>query len=170
MNKTLRGKTWIFGDDIDTDVIIPARYLVTSDPDELGKHCMEDIDPGFATKIAPGDFIVGGENFGCGSSREHAPLALKGARCGGVIAASFARIFYRNALNVGLPIFECPEAARAIASGDILEVSPSSGTIRITGSGRVYSFAPFPPFLDGLIASGGLVPFVRKRLKERKTT
>ncbi len=168
MNRALKGKAWVFGNDIDTDVIIPARYLVTSDPEKLGKHCMEDIDPKFAEKITPGDIIVAGDNFGCGSSREHAPLALKGAGCGGVIAASFARIFYRNAINVGLPIFECPEAIKHISAGDILEVDTSSGTITICGNGNTFRFASFPPFLQGLIGSGGLIPFVRKELKERK--
>lgn len=168
MDRILKGKAWLFGNDIDTDVIIPARYLVTSDAEKLGKHCMEDIDPTFAEKIKPGDIIVAGENFGCGSSREHAPLALKGAGCGGVIAASFARIFYRNVINVGLPIFECPEAVKDTGAGDILEINPSSGTITIAGTGGKFRFAPFPPFLEGLIASGGLIPFVRKELKERE--
>ncbi len=126
---------------------------------------MEDIDPAFAEKIAPGDLIVAGENFGCGSSREHAPLALKGAFCGGVIAVSFARIFYRNAINVGFPIFECPEAKSHIQEGDILTVCPSSGTIGVERTGEILHFAPFPPFLEGLISSGGLIPFVRKELK-----
>jgi 3-isopropylmalate/(R)-2-methylmalate dehydratase small subunit len=165
VDRTLNGKAWVFGDDIDTDVIIPARYLVTSDPQELGKHCMEDIDPAFVEKIAPGDLIVAGENFGCGSSREHAPLALKGAFCGGVIAVSFARIFYRNAINVGFPIFECPEAKSHIQEGDTLTVCPSSGTIGVERTGEILHFAPFPPFLEGLISSGGLIPFVRKELK-----
>jgi 3-isopropylmalate/(R)-2-methylmalate dehydratase small subunit len=168
MDKTLRGKAWVFGNDIDTDVIIPARYLVTSNQAELGKHCMEDLDPTFAGRISPGDFIVAGENFGCGSSREHAPLALKGALCSGVIAASFARIFYRNAINVALPIFECPEAISEISPGEFLEVNPSSGSIRVVGSGKSFRFASFPPFLGDLIALGGLVPFVRNELKERE--
>ena len=168
MTRIIRGKAWVFGNDVDTDVIIPARYLVTSDPERLGEHCMEGLDPAFPAKVAPGDFIVAGDNFGCGSSREHAPLALKGAGCGGVIAASFARIFFRNAINVGLPIFECPEAAGTIAAGDLLEVDPSSGTITITDSGRVFHFVPFPPFIEGLVAAGGLIPFVRRELEGRR--
>lgn len=169
MTRTITGKAWVFGDDVDTDVIIPARYLVTSDPRILGKHCMEGLVPDFSTRVAPGDFIVAGENFGCGSSREHAPLALKGAGCGGVIAASYARIFFRNAINVGLPIFECPEASKAIAEGDALEVDTSSGTITMTGIGEVFHFSPFPPFIEEIVAAGGLVPFVREELERRKT-
>ncbi len=158
MTRTITGKAWVFGDDVDTDVIIPARYLVTSDPRILEKHCMEGLVPDFSTRVAPGDFIVAGENFGCGSSREHAPLALKGAGCGGVIAASYARIFFRNAINVGLPIFECPEASKAIAEGDTLEVDTSSGTITMTGSGQVFHFSPFPPFIEEIVAAQSSSP------------
>jgi 3-isopropylmalate dehydratase small subunit len=167
VSKVFSGKAWKFGDHIDTDVIIPARYLVSSDEKALGAHCMVDIDKDFVNKISPGDMIVAGENFGCGSSREHAPLAIKGAPCSCVIAASFARIFYRNAINVGLPIFECPEAAAAIETGDEVFVDPSAGTIENRTKGMVYRVAPFAPFLQDLIGGGGLVPYVRKQLAGR---
>ncbi|MCF7935372.1 MAG: 3-isopropylmalate dehydratase small subunit [Synergistales bacterium] len=167
METTFQGKVWTFGDDVDTDAIIPARYLVTSDETELGSHCMEDALPSFATKVARGDIIVAGENFGCGSSREHAPLAIKGAGVACVVAASFARIFFRNAINVGLPIVECPQAARETEQGQTLEVDVGSGVIRNIHSGATYETAPFPPFLRRLIEQGGLVPYVQQRLKER---
>ncbi|HOO63535.1 MAG TPA: 3-isopropylmalate dehydratase small subunit [Synergistaceae bacterium] len=163
---TIQGKAWKYGDDVDTDVIIPARYLVTGDPGELGKHCMEDLDASFVSSVSPGDLLVGGENFGCGSSREHAPLAIKGAGCGGVIAKSFARIFFRNAINVGLPILECPEAAEEIESGDLLSVDTEKGIITNLTRGTSYEAAAFPPFLSELIGLGGLVPYVRKKLEE----
>ncbi|MBN1332263.1 MAG: 3-isopropylmalate dehydratase small subunit, partial [Synergistales bacterium] len=130
MNDLIKGKAWVFGDHIDTDVIIPARYLVTNEEKELGKHCMEDMDPCFASKITKGDIIVAGENFGCGSSREHAPLAIKGAGIACVIASSFARIFFRNAINIGLPIFVCPEAVQDTLSGDRVSIDPSTGSIK----------------------------------------
>ena len=161
------GKAWKYGNNVDTDVIIPARYLVSSDGAELGKHCMEDMDRDFVSRVASGDMIVAGENFGCGSSREHAPLAIKGAGCSCVIAASFARIFFRNAINVGLPIFESPEAAENIGTGDEIEVDPGTGTIVNRTRARTFSVVPFSPFLQDLILSGGLVPYVRKRLGER---
>ena len=167
MNRMIRGKAWTFGNDIDTDVIIPARYLVTNDEKELGKHCMEDIDPDFTKKINNGDLIVGGENFGCGSSREHAPIAFKGAGISCVIASSFARIFFRNAINIGLPIFVCPEAARDIIQGDIISVDPSAGTITNETRDRVYSTSPFPPFLQQLIATGGLTAYVREKIQHK---
>jgi 3-isopropylmalate/(R)-2-methylmalate dehydratase small subunit len=160
----LEGNAWKFGDDIDTDVIIPARYLVTSDAAELGKHCMEDADPAFVSKISEGDIIVGGENFGCGSSREHAPLAVKGAKVSCIIAASFARIFFRNAINVGLPIFISPEASAKIQPGDRLSVDGVAGIITNFTRNETYAVAPFPPFLQELIATGGLAPYVKKRL------
>ena len=168
MTKAFTGKAWKFGDNIDTDVIIPARYLVSSDEKELGKHCMMDIDKDFVNKISPGDMIVAGENFGCGSSREHAPLAIKGAGCSCVIAPSFARIFYRNAINVGLPIFEHPEAAASIDGGDEVTVDLSAGTIENKTKGQVFQVTPFAPFLQELIAAGGLIPYARKRLEERR--
>ncbi|MBP8672981.1 MAG: 3-isopropylmalate dehydratase small subunit [Synergistales bacterium] len=168
MSEKLRGRAWVYGNDVDTDVIIPARYLVTSDPEELGRHCMEDLDPEFIKKMKPGDVVVGGENFGCGSSREHAPLALKSAGVSCVIAASFARIFFRNAINVGLPIFESSEAVNGISAGDEVEVDPSTGIIRNLSKGEIYRATSYPPFLRHLIEVGGLVPYVRERLKEKE--
>ncbi|HOA77003.1 MAG TPA: 3-isopropylmalate dehydratase small subunit [Thermosynergistes sp.] len=168
MSEKLRGRAWVYGNDVDTDVIIPARYLVTSDPEELGRHCMEDLDPEFIKKMKPGDVVVGGENFGCGSSREHAPLALKSAGVSCVIAASFARIFFRNAINVGLPIFESSEAVNGISAGDEVEVDPSTGIIRNLSKGETYRATSYPPFLRHLIEVGGLVPYVRERLKEKE--
>jgi 3-isopropylmalate/(R)-2-methylmalate dehydratase small subunit len=162
------GKAWRFGDDVDTDVIIPARHLVTGDAVELGRHCMEDADPDFVKKIAPGDIIVGGENFGCGSSREHAPLAIKGSGIACVIAASFARIFFRNAINVGLPIVASPEAAASIEAGDVIAVDPEAGTVTNRTKGLTFPVAPFPPYLQELVATGGLVPFVKGRLEQRR--
>jgi len=167
MSSTFSGKAWKYGDHIDTDVIIPARHLVSSNESELGKHCMEDIDKDFVHKMSRGDMIVAGENFGCGSSREHAPLAIKGVGCSCVIAASFARIFYRNSINVGLPILECPEAAASIETGDEVVIDPSGGTIENRTKGKTFKVAPFSPFLQDLIREGGLVPYVRRRLEER---
>ena len=168
MAGSYEGTVWKFGDHIDTDVIIPARYLVSSDEKELGKHCMEDIDRDFVSKVSPGDIIVGGENFGCGSSREHAPLAIKGAGCSCVIAASFARIFFRNSINVGLPIFECPEGAASFETGDVGRVDPAAGTIENVTKGLTFTIVPFSPFLQKLIALGGLVPWVREELEARR--
>ncbi|MEA4881570.1 MAG: 3-isopropylmalate dehydratase small subunit [Synergistaceae bacterium] len=168
MAGSYEGTVWKFGDHIDTDVIIPARYLVSSDEKELGKHCMEDIDRDFVSKVSPGDIIVGGENFGCGSSREHAPLAIKGAGCSCVIAASFARIFFRNSINVGLPIFECPEGAASFETGDVGRVEPAAGTIENVTKGLTFTIVPFSPFLQKLIALGGLVPWVREELEARR--
>ncbi len=158
-----RGQVFRFGDDIDTDAIIPARYLNTSDPEELRKHCMEDADSGFASRVNPGDIIVAGKNFGCGSSREHAPVAIKAAGVSCVIAVSFARIFFRNSFNMGLPIFESEEAAREIRAGDILEVDPASGLIRNVTTGSAYRSRPIPPFMQELIANGGLIEHIRRR-------
>ena len=156
-------KIYVYGDNVDTDVIIPARYL--NDPSEkaLASHCMEDIDPGYAGTVEPGDIIVGGANFGCGSSREHAPLAIKvsGAKC--VIAASFARIFYRNAINIGLPIMECPEASASIQPGDKVSVDFKTGKITDETTGKVFQAAPFPPFIDNIIQSGGLISSLKAR-------
>ncbi|MBI5166570.1 MAG: 3-isopropylmalate dehydratase small subunit [candidate division NC10 bacterium] len=160
----IRGKAWKFGDDVDTDVIIPSLYLVTSDPEELGKHCMEAVDPEFPRKIGKGDIIVAGKNFGCGSSREHAPISIKAAGVSCVIARSFARIFYRNAINIGLPILECPEAADGVSTGDQLEVDLDTGEIRNMSTGRVYRATPFPPFMQELIAAGGLMKYVAKQV------
>jgi 3-isopropylmalate dehydratase small subunit len=160
--KVLSGKAWRFGDDVDTDAIIPARYLNTSDPDELAKHCMEDADPEFSLKVTTGDIIVGGKNFGCGSSREHAPIAIKAAGVACVIAGSFARIFYRNAFNMGLPIFESQEGAGHIRTGDIIEVDPSTGSIRNKMRDEEYRAEPYPTFMMDLIDAGGLIPYLLK--------
>jgi len=157
------GKVWKFGDNINTDEIIPARYLNTSDPLELARHCMEDVDPDFPQKVGPGDIIVAGQNFGCGSSREHAPIAIKAAGLACVIAGSFARIFYRNSFNMGLPILECPEAARRIAEGDTLTVELDSGRIILSGDGGVLTAQSIPPFMRNLITSGGLMNYVREK-------
>ncbi len=164
-SKVLQGKVWKYGDNIDTDVIIPARYLNMSTPQELAEHCMEDIDPSFAGTVAGGDIIVGGENFGCGSSREHAPLAIKGAGISCVIADSFARIFYRNAINTGLPILVCPEATSEAKSGDELVVDLKKGQITNTRTGKTYHTPPFPPFIMAIIEAGGLVPYTKNKLQ-----
>lgn len=156
------GKAWKYGNDIDTDVIIPARYLNQSHPEHLAAHCMEDADKEFAQEVKPGDAIVAGKNFGCGSSREHAPLAIKACGVHVVIAESFARIFYRNALNIGLPIFECPEAARGIFPGDKVEADLASGLIKNLTRNTTFQAEPFPPFMRELIEAGGLIPFVQR--------
>lgn len=158
----VQGKTYKYGDNVDTDVIIPARYLNTPDAKELAKHCMEDIDASFAATVKPGEIMVAGKNFGCGSSREHAPLAIKTCGVACVIAATFARIFYRNALNIGLPILECPEAAEAIAAGDEVSVDFDTGAIVDVTTGRTFQGEPFPPFMQELIAAGGLAAYMRK--------
>ena len=157
------GKTHKYGDNVDTDVIIPARYLNTPDAQELAKHCMEDIDAGFAARVRPGEIMVAGRNFGCGSSREHAPLAIKACGVACVIAATFARIFYRNALNIGLPILECPEAAAAIKAGDTVSVDFDTGVIIDETTGQTFRGEPFPPFMQELIAAGGLAAYRRAR-------
>ena len=160
------GKVYKYGDNVDTDVIIPARYLNAPSPDELAKHCMEDIDASFATKVQPGDIIVGGANFGCGSSREHAPIAIRacGVRC--VIAASFARIFYRNSINIGFPILECPEAAAAIQNGDEVSVDFDSGLIRDETTGAELRATALPPFIGRIVEDGGLLPYLKARLEK----
>lgn len=159
------GKAWKFGNDIDTDVIIPARYLIKSDPEFLAAHCMEDADPTFATKVKVGDIIVGGKNFGCGSSREHAPLAIKAAGVKVVIAESFARIFFRNSLNIGMPILECPEAVSGIEAGDEVEVDLESGIIKNITRGTSFQARPFPPFMQELIKAGGLISYVKEKMR-----
>jgi 3-isopropylmalate/(R)-2-methylmalate dehydratase small subunit len=161
--KEITGKAWRFGNDVDTDLIIPARYLNTSDPAELAAHCMEDADPGFAAKVQAGEIIAAGKNFGCGSSREHAPIAIKAAGVACVIAASFARIFYRNAINIGLPILESPEASRKIAEGDQIKVDLDTGKITNLTKNETYQAAAFPLFMQELIQSGGLIEYVKKR-------
>ena len=163
------GKVWKYGDNVDTDVIIPARYLNVSTPEDLARHCMEDLDPGFPGAVRPGDVIVAGENFGCGSSREHAPLAIKGAGVSCVVARSFARIFFRNAINVGLPILECPEAVAGAESGHELEIDLEAGQVRNLTTHQVYQAASYPPFMMALIDAGGLVPFTRERVKNERT-
>jgi 3-isopropylmalate/(R)-2-methylmalate dehydratase small subunit len=160
----IKGTAHKFGDNVDTDQIIPAQYLVTTDPKVLGKHCMELADENFPTKAKPGDFIVAGTNFGCGSSREHAPLAIKGLGLSLVIAESFARIFFRNSINIGLPILECPEAAQAARQGDQLEVDLDKGEIRNLTQGKTYKAQPFPEFMQQIVNAGGLMPYVKKRL------
>jgi 3-isopropylmalate dehydratase small subunit len=164
----IRGKVWKYGDNIDTDVIIPGRYCHIVDPAELGKHALADLDPGFVSKMTRGDIIVAGTNFGCGSSREMAPIAIKAAGVSAVVAASFARIFFRNAINIGLPIFQSAEAARAIESGDELAIEPESGLIRNLTRGEQYQAAAFPDFIQDIVRLGGLKPYVEQRLRERR--
>lgn len=159
----LAGKVWKYGANIDTDVIIPARYLNLSTPEELARHCMEDIDPEFIQKVQPGDIIVATTNFGCGSSREHAPLAIKGAGVSCVIAKTFARIFYRNAINTGLPILECPAAVEGSEAGQILEVELETGKIHNLDTGQIFQAEPYPEFMMGIIRAGGLIEYTRGR-------
>jgi len=158
------GSAHVYGRDVDTDVIIPARYLNTSDPAELAKHCMEDLDAGFVEKVQPGDILVAEENFGCGSSREHAPISIKAAGISVVIAKSFARIFYRNAINTGLPIMEAPEAVDGISAGDKVTVDADTGTITNETTGAVFQAQPFPPFVKDIIESGGLIESVKQKV------
>ncbi len=163
----LRGQVHKYGANVDTDVIIPARYLNVSEPAELAKHCMEDIDPQFIKAMKKGDIIVADANFGCGSSREHAPLAIKTAGISCVIARSFARIFFRNAINIGLPLLECPEAVDGTENHDFLEVDLATGTIKNLTSGKVFTAKPYPEFMAELIGAGGLIEHTRKRLAKR---
>ncbi|NLM45420.1 MAG: 3-isopropylmalate dehydratase small subunit [Firmicutes bacterium] len=163
----MQGRVWKFGNDIDTDAIIPARYLNTSDPAELAKHVMEDADATFPEKVKPGDIIVALKNFGCGSSREHAPLALKAAGVACVIAHSFARIFYRNAINIGLPILESPEAAVRIEEGHEVKVDLAKGSIVNLTTGETFQAAPFPAFMQEIMARGGLIGYVQWRLAQK---
>ncbi|MCD6416588.1 MAG: 3-isopropylmalate dehydratase small subunit [Planctomycetes bacterium] len=159
----MKGKCWKFGDDVNTDEIIPARYLNVTDAAELGAHCMEGVAPEFAATARAGDIIVADKNFGCGSSREHAPIAIKAAGIQCVVAKSFARIFFRNAINIGLPIVECPEAAGDAATGDLLEVALAQGAITNRTKGKRYSFPPFSSALQAIINAGGLLPYTRRR-------
>lgn len=161
----IKGRVWKFGDNIDTDAIIPARYLTSSDPEELAKHVMEDADKDFATKVKSGDLIIAESNFGCGSSREHAPIAIKAAGIQAVVAKSFARIFYRNSFNIGLPIFESEEAAEKIGEGDEIEVDADNGIIKNVTKNEEYPAKPIPPFMQELISSGGLIEWTKKRIK-----
>jgi 3-isopropylmalate/(R)-2-methylmalate dehydratase small subunit len=170
VEKQFRGFAHKYGKNVDTDVIIPGKYCNIIDPAELGKHALEGLDAEYTSKMKAGDIIVADTNFGCGSSREVAPIAIKGSGTSAVIAKSFARIFYRNALNIGLPIFESPEAVDGIASGDEIEVEPATGVIRNITKGQSYQAAAFPPFMQSLIEAGGLVPYVERRLAERQAT
>ena len=158
------GKVFKYGDNVDTDVIIPARYLNSPDPAELARHCMEDIDADYVKRVRPGDIMVGGANFGCGSSREHAPIAIRASGASCVIAASFARIFYRNAINIGFPILECPEAAEAIRGGDTVSVDFETGAIHDETTGRDFQAAALPPFIGRIVENGGLLPYLKAKL------
>ncbi len=160
----LKGRAWRYGANVDTDAIIPARYLNTSDPHELARHVMEDLDPRFSQEVRPGDIVVAEENFGSGSSREHAPIALKAAGVSAVIASSFARIFYRNSVNIGLPILECSRAVEDIQMGDLLQVSLEEGTITNTRSGKTFKAVPYPDFMREIIEKGGLEGYVKSRI------
>ncbi|MCW3988680.1 MAG: 3-isopropylmalate dehydratase small subunit [Candidatus Bathyarchaeota archaeon] len=155
----------MFGDDVNTDLIIPGKYLELIDPEEMAEHAMEGIDPDFPKKIQEGDIVVGGTNFGCGSSREHAPLALKYAGIGAVIAESFARIYYRNSINIGLPALECPGITEAVEEGDTVEVDVAGGTVKITRTGAELSFTPLPDFMVEVLYDGGLVPYLKKNME-----
>ena len=159
-----KGRVFKYGDNIDTDVIIPARYLSTADPDVLKKHCMEDIDKEFALKVKPGDIMVGQKNFGCGSSREHAPIAIKASGISCVIAENFARIFYRNSFNIGLPIIESIDAARGIEDGDHVEIDFESGEITNITKGETYKGQPYPEFIQRIIQKEGLVNYIKERV------
>ncbi|MDZ4654829.1 MAG: 3-isopropylmalate dehydratase small subunit [Coriobacteriia bacterium] len=158
------GNAHKYGRDVDTDVIIPARYLNTSVPEELAKHCMEDLDAGFVSKLQFGDILVAEENFGCGSSREHAPISIKAAGVSVIIAKSFARIFYRNAINTGLPIMEAPDAVDGISDGDEITVDADAGVIVNETTGKTYSAQPFPPFIKDIIETGGLIESVKAKV------
>jgi 3-isopropylmalate/(R)-2-methylmalate dehydratase small subunit len=162
--KKLSGSAIVYGDDVDTDVIIPARYCTSYDPAELGSHCLEDLDPNFTKKAKPGDVIIAGENFGCGSSRENAPIAIKGAHIAAVVAKSFARIFYRNSINVGLPIIESRELVEETKEGDRLEIDLDRGVIVNKRTAKEYHVPPFPPEVIAIVEAGGMVEYVRKRL------
>ena len=161
----LNGKTWKYGDNVDTDVIIPARYLNDPDPAALASHCMEDIDDTFAGNVQADDIMVGGWNFGCGSSREHAPISIQASGISCVIAASFARIFYRNALNIGFPILECPEAALEIQKGDEVSVDLETGVIEDKTTGKTYQANPQPPFIQAMIDAGGLLKYIKGKVE-----
>jgi 3-isopropylmalate dehydratase small subunit len=163
-----RGRVWKFGDDIDTDVIIPARYLLTFDARELAEHVMEDIDPEFPQKVQEGDIIVAGKNFGCGSSREHAPLAIRGAGVSAVLAKSFARIYYRNSINIGLPLVECPDAVDEAEDGDILEIDTTEGFVINTRTGNTYTAKQHAPFVQEIVNAGGLMEAVTERVRQRE--
>lgn len=162
------GRAWKFGDNIDTDLIIPGQYLTVQDPKELGKHCMEGADRDFAARVKPGDVVVAGYNFGCGSSREHAPLALKSCGVGAVVAASFARIFFRNAINIGLLVLECEGVYNKANPQDEILIQPELGIIKNLTTGEEFRAAPYPPLVAGIVQAGGLVPYVQMRLQGRE--
>ena len=164
----LKGKVHKYGADVNTDVIVPARYLSLSEPAELAKHCMEDIDKEFVNRVKPGDIIMATTNFGCGSSREHAPLAIKASGVSCIIARSFARIFFRNAVNIGLPLLECDDAVAQTEAGDILEVNLSTGQIKNLTNGLTFTAKPYPDFMAELISAGGLIEYTKKRLASRR--
>jgi len=166
VNMKAKGTVIKYGNNVDTDVIIPARYLNTSDPVELAKHCMEDLDKDFVNKVKKGDIMVAGKNFGCGSSREHAPIAIKASGISCVIAETFARIFYRNAINIGLPILECPEAVNGIKDGDEVEIDFDTGIIKNLTTGEEYRAIPFPPFMQQIMASDGLIGYIRSQMQQ----
>ncbi|MCQ2444611.1 MAG: 3-isopropylmalate dehydratase small subunit [Mailhella sp.] len=166
--RNAHGKAFVFGDDVNTDVILPGKYLNVTDPVELASHCMESEDPEFTAKAQPGDIMIAGKNFGCGSSREHAPLSIKYLGISCVIAPTFARIFFRNALNIGLPILECEEAAANISAGDVVSVDFTTGVIVDETTGRSFQAEPFPPFMQNLISCGGLVNYSKEKIERRK--
>jgi 3-isopropylmalate/(R)-2-methylmalate dehydratase small subunit len=163
---SVRGKVIKYGNNVDTDVIIPARYLNTTDKQQLASHCMEDIDNTFVKRVQKGDIMVAGKNFGCGSSREHAPIAIKASGISCVIAETFARIFYRNSINIGLPILECPEAAKAINEGDEVAIDLAAGKILNLTNGKEYTAAPFPEFMQEIIAAGGEIEYIKAKIKK----
>lgn len=165
--KILQGQVWKLGHDIDTDLIIAARYLNRSEPEYLASHCLEDLIPGLVEKVKPGDILVAGRNFGCGSSREHAPIAILHAGFSCVIAENYARIFYRNAINIGLPVIVSPEASQRVNQGDYLEVDPEQGLILNKTSEEEYRGEPFPSFIQEILACGGLIPYVAEKVKKR---
>lgn len=161
----IEGRAFVYGDNVDTDVIIPARYLTTIDPAELAAHCLEDLDPDFVKNVRPGDLIVAGRNFGSGSSREHAPIAIKASGIAGIVAESFARIFYRNAINVGLPIVECEGVTDGAESGDVFRVDLAAGVVENVARGRSHAATPLPPFMKDILDAGGLMPWVKRNLE-----
>lgn len=164
MKETVKGKVWKFGDDIDTDVIIPGRYLVITDEKELAACAMEGCDPDFADKVKPGDIMVGGRNFGCGSSREHAPIAIKGAGISAVVAESFARIFYRNAINIGLPLIEVKGISKHVSEGDLLEINMKKGILINLTTSEEFQIEGLPPFMVEILNKGGLIPYLKEKL------
>jgi 3-isopropylmalate/(R)-2-methylmalate dehydratase small subunit len=168
MKEKVKGRVWKFGDDIDTDIIIPGRYLVIRDEKQLAKHLMEGMDPDFSDKVKEGDIIVGGKNFGCGSSREHAPIAIKGAGISAVVAESFARIFYRNSINVGLPLLESKDISRHILQGDELEIDMENGIIKDLENGEEFEIKGLPDFMLEILNEGGLIPYLKDHLSEIK--